>query len=138
MANSKLVGRKFTLNSNVVLKMKQSFGNVLSDRIHNYISTGYMTYDDMKNYLRDYLMANDGVKNELGGNIFYNWVKSRLNHSREIVKNTKKIQTDVGFNNKHIKPHEKNGFNTAHTKKNLYENFIKKQILIEIEKNKNE
>lgn len=133
MANSKLVDKKFALNSNVVSKVL-SFGREnLSNRIHNYINQGYMTYDDLKNYIGDYEGLDGESKKQNGGDIFYNWAKNKLNHSRDIVKNTKMNHTNMGFSNKYIKPHNKNLSNSA-IRKGLHENIITRTIIKEINK----
>lgn len=84
-----------------------------SERVLNLINSGKISYSNAKKMKHD---MENGKKNELGGDMFYNWINQTLNSKRTSIHTTKKNKSEV-LDNQFIKPHEKNhGFARPSTK----------------------
>lgn len=118
MANSKLETRSFVFPTKILPEIYKLGGgeNKISEQLRNFISSGSLTYYDMKNFLRDYKNMGEGERNVNGGNAFYSWVSGTLNHARKVVANHKNNMNMAGFSNTHIKPHEKRNNMPKNTK----------------------
>lgn len=81
-----------------------------NERVSNLVKNGKISYSNAKKFKHD-MESNSEMKEELGGDMFYNWINQTLNSDRSGIKTTKKSESEV-MNNRFIKPHEKNSLNT--------------------------
>ena len=95
--NKDLVDKQYNLPNDLIDRLRAlDLNNV---QINNFISTGYLTYYDMKNVL----------KNPSPSIMLNNWVKFKLNADRSQLNNHKKHIGALSPTNAHRKSHNKRG-----------------------------
>jgi len=105
--NRELYGKEYNIPENHLENLKKFEKN---ERVSNLIKDGKISYSNAKKFKHD-MESDSNLKQELGGDMFYNWINQTLNSDRGSLKNTKKSESEV-MNNRFIRPHEKNSLNT--------------------------
>lgn len=77
-----------------------------NERIANLLKSGKISYSKAKKMKHD-MESDSNLKNELGGDMFYNWINQTLNSKRSSIHTTKKNKSEV-LDNQFITSHEKN------------------------------
>lgn len=133
MANQALVDRKLLFPNHLLQRILVVGKDALSVQMQNFISKGFVTYDDLKNVIKVYPQLSDTEIHSYGGEVFFKWCRGMLTRLRDRVKQSKENKSNLGKPNAFIKSHDKSAFGRAHSKKGLYENvktiFISKENL---------
>lgn len=86
-----------------------------NERVSNLLNSGKISYSNAKKMKHD-MESDSNLKNELGGDMFYNWINQCLNSKRNSIHLTKKNKSEV-LDNQFIRSHEKNhGFSRPSTR----------------------
>lgn len=101
--NKDLYGKEYGIPENQLENLKKFETN---ERVSNLVKNGKISYSNAKKFKHD-MESDSNLKQELGGDMFYNWINQTLGSDRGGIKNTKKSKSLV-MNNTFIKPHEKN------------------------------
>jgi hypothetical protein len=130
MPNKALLNKKLILPDTLVNNIISNPDN-FSTQMKNFAENGYMSYDDIKNFIRRYPQMNEEEKIKHGGANFYKFVTKRYTKMKDAIEKSKDIKQDAGFENSHIKTHEKNFSDTGKGKSinlEVNENIYKKII----------
>ena len=103
--NKELYGNNYQIPSDVLSKLEPFKSETT---IANLLSKGKITYQNIKKIIHD---MENGELDNLGGNEFKGWLSQTLNSDKDRIHNSKKIKSDTGMANQHIKSHEKKNAN---------------------------
>ena len=99
--NKDLYGKYHDVPENILNNLKKysnekTIAKILEDK--------KVSYSNLKKILHD---MENGEKKNLGGDIFMNWVKTKLQIDRDNIKTSKKSKKGAGIKNAFLKPHKK-------------------------------
>lgn len=99
--NSDLYGKQYKIPESILTHLKKYSGNEV---INNLLSTGNASYSQMKSIKH---RIENGEKNELGGDMFYNWINQSLKSDRSSLETSKDNKSNTGMPNAHNRSHER-------------------------------
>jgi hypothetical protein len=100
--NKELYGNTYDIPENILNHLQKYSGE---KTISNLIDSKKISYSNMKKIIHD---MDKGELNELGGDVFKNWISRNLESNREGLKTSKNAKRKGGVENAFISPHEKN------------------------------
>lgn len=99
--NKDLYGKQYKIPDNVLSHLKNYSGN---ETVDNLLSSGNISYSQMKKIKH---RIENGEKNELGEDVFHNWVNQSLNSDRSSLETSKNTKSNTGMSNAHNRSHER-------------------------------
>jgi len=99
--NKELYGNTYDIPEDILNHLSKYSGN---QTVSNLTNSKKISYSNMKKILHD---MNKGELNELGGDVFKNWISRSLESNREGLKTSKNAKRKGGIENAFISPHTK-------------------------------
>lgn len=99
--NKDLYGKYYPVPENILNHLKKYSNEKTISKI---LEDKKVSYTNLKKILHD---IENGEKDNLGGDIFMSWVKTKLQIDRNNVKTSKKSKKSAGVKNAFLKPHKK-------------------------------
>lgn len=124
-SNSDLKNTPFIIPKKLREKMMVSLNNIdksnpAYETLSFILNSKHLDESYLTTFISDYERDNKTNQfkyNSMNGSEFYEWAKFELDKERKRVLDNKKRKKENGEENAFIKPHQKIGYGTAHTKK---------------------